>query len=64
MDDLRHEEGDALEWHAEADLNGEEAVGCWVLEDTEGFADIELFVDDGAGVDLDAVEGEGFFVLG
>lgn len=35
-----------------------------MLKDNQGVAEVELVVDDGAGVDLDAVEGEGFLVFG
>lgn len=62
-DDLGHEEGDGLDGDTEADFNEEEAVRSGLFEDAEGFAEVELLVDDGGRVHLDSEEGEFLLLL-
>ena len=57
LDDLRHEERHGLDGHAEADLDQEEDVRRGLFENLDCFAEVKILVDDGGGVDLDAVEG-------
>jgi len=63
-DDLGEEEVDALEGDAETDFDGEEGVCGGLFEDGEGVVEVEFFVDDGGGVDLNAVVGEVAFGFG
>ena len=50
-----------MEWHAETDLDGQEAVRGGHLEDLESILEHEFLADYGGGVDLDT--GVGKFLL-
>jgi hypothetical protein len=52
-----------LQGDAEANFDGEEAVGGGLSEDAEGFAQVEGFADDRGGVDLETCKGE-FLLVG
>ena len=63
LNDLGQEQGDALEGHAEADLDSEEAVGGRPAEDLKRLTQAEFLIHDGGRVDLDAVVGESLLVV-
>lgn len=63
-DNLRQEEGHALQRHAEADFDAQPGVGGGHLEDLEGFLEVEFLVDDGGGIHLHALEGDALFFFG
>lgn len=64
LDDDGQEERDRLQRHAQAHLDGQDDPAGRVLEDAQRRPDVEFLADDRRRVDLDAVEGEFFLLLG